>query len=114
MTTALHLSEAAFQRQIVELAELQGWHVWFDPPPLPCRNCGAVTVDPRRRGYPDLEILRGAVMLRLELKSEKGRARDEQKAYIGRLKLVQQVYADIVRPADFDSVADVLKARALW
>jgi predicted type IV restriction endonuclease len=90
--------EADFQEQVVDLAESLGWKVWHDQDSR--RN---------RAGLPDLELLRGATMLRLELKTEKGIVSDAQEAYINRLKLVRFVVADVVRPSHWDELVDVLR-----
>lgn len=91
-------TEGEFQRQVIELAESLGWTVRHN-------------ADSRRTqaGEPDLELLRGATMLRLELKSEKGVVRPAQQFYIDRLRLVKFVYAEIVRPRDFDALKDTLE-----
>ena len=94
-------SEAAFQAQVVELAEALGWHAYH-------------THDSRRSnpGCPDLELLRGATMLRLELKTEKGAVSDAQQAYIDRLKQIKFVYADVVRPSHWEQLVGALKGAA--
>jgi hypothetical protein len=97
----LALSEADWQAQIVELAEPLGWHVWHDNDSR--RN---------RAGLPDLELLRGATMLRLELKTDKGTVSDAQQAYIDRLKQVKFVYAAVARPRHWDEIAETLKGAA--
>lgn len=93
--------EDDFQAQIVQLAEDCGWLVWHDN-------------DSRRNdaGLPDLLLIRGAVLLFLEVKTEKGKVSPAQEAFIGRLKQVKYVEADIVRPRHFEQVAAVLRSRA--
>lgn len=92
-------TEANFQRVIVEIAEANGWWVYH-------------VYDSRRSnpGFPDLLLLRGATMLLLECKSEKGKASPEQEAVIQRLKQVKYVEADIVRPRHADQIAAVLRS----
>lgn len=90
--------EADFQAQVIELAESLGWACWHDNDSR--RN---------RAGLPDLELLRGATMLRLELKTEKGIVSLAQQAYIDRLNLVRFVMADIVRPQHLDQLVDTLR-----
>ncbi len=94
-------SEADFQAQIVDLAELNGWWTWHDN-------------DSRRNkaGFLDLFILRGAVLLCLEVKTEKGDISPKQQELVDKLKLVRIVQADIVRPRHWDQVVAVLTARA--
>ncbi len=93
--------EKDYQAQIVEAAELEGWHVFH-------------VYDSRRSapGNPDLELIRGATMLRLEVKSEKGKVKLPQQAYIDRLNQVKYVVADVVRPSHWDQVLDTLKRAA--
>ena len=92
-------TEAQYQKQIVDLAEACGWLVWHD-------------FDPRRNpaGLPDLLLVRGPVLLFLEVKTEKGKVRPEQEAFIGRLKQVKRVSADVVRPRHWDQLAEVLRS----
>jgi hypothetical protein len=91
-------THAEFQAAVVELAESLGWKVYH-------------TYDSRRsnRGWPDLALVRGATMLFLELKTEKGTASDEQEAWIVRLKNVKFVHADVVRPSHWDQLVDILQ-----
>ena len=90
---------AQYQKQIVDLAEACGWLVWHDN-------------DPRRNsaGLPDLLMVRGPVLLFLEVKTEKGKVRPEQEAFIGRLKQVRYVNAEGVRPRDWEQIAAVLRS----
>ena len=92
-------TEAQYQKQIVDLAEACGWLVWHDN-------------DPRRNsaGLPDLLMVRGPVLLFLEVKTEKGKVRPEQEAFIGRLKQVKYVHADVVRPRHWEQIAAVLRS----
>ncbi len=95
------ISEKAFQAQIVDAATRLGWHVFH-------------VYDSRRSstGFPDLELIRGATMLRLEVKAEKGVVSADQQAYIDRLNQVKYVVADVVRPSHWDEVLDTLKRAA--
>ena len=92
-------TEAQYQKQIVDLAEACGWLVWHDN-------------DPRRNsaGLPDLLMVRGPVLLFIEVKTEKGKVSPEQEAFIGRLKQVKYVHADVVRPRHFEQIAQVLRS----
>lgn len=97
----LVISEAQWQTQVIELAEALGWHAYH-------------THDSRRSnpGCPDLELLRGATMLRLELKTEDGKVSGAQQAYIDRLKQIKFVHAAIARPRHWDEIAETLKGAA--
>ncbi len=91
--------EAAFQKQIVDLAELCGWWAWHVP-------------DSRRMnaGLLDLFLLRPPELLLWEVKTERGRVRPEQQAVIDALRQVEHVSTGIVRPSDWLSVEAVLRA----
>ena len=64
-------TEAQFQRTVTEYAALTGW-LWYH------------THDSRRShaGFPDLCLVRGDRLIFAELKSERGRVRLEQEAWL--------------------------------
>lgn len=95
------LSEKDFQQQIVDLARTMGWRVFH-------------VFDSRRSdpGFPDLVLVRGPVLLFLELKSERGRIQPEQAEWIAALKKAKIVEADIVRPNAWAQIEAVLTSRA--
>jgi Holliday junction resolvase len=95
------MSEAEYQAQIIALAVAQGWRVYH-------------THDSRRShaGWPDLICVRGAVLLALEVKAEKGKATLEQEQWIAALKQVKYVDAAIVKPSNWNDVEKVLTAKA--
>lgn len=70
-------SEAAFQQQVLNLAELYGWRAYH-------------THNSRRSqpGFPDLVLIRGPELIFAELKTDKGRLRPEQEAWIAELERV--------------------------
>lgn len=95
------MTEEEWQAQVLELARAQGWLCYH-------------TRDSRRSepGFPDLVMVRGAQLIFLELKSHKGTAASvEQKEWMGRLKQVRYVHADIARPKDWPEIETALKAR---
>ncbi len=94
------VSEKDFMQQIVKLARTTGWLVFH-------------TYDARRSepGFPDLVMVRGAQLIFLEVKSYKGTTSVEQKEWMGRLRQVKYVHADVARPADWLDIEAVLKAR---
>lgn len=71
------LAEAAFQRQVEQLAAFYGWRTYH-------------THDSRRSaaGFPDLVLVRGPELLFAELKTASGRVRPEQEAWIDALGYV--------------------------
>ncbi len=95
------MKEREFQAQVVELARAQNWIVYH-------------TADSRRSnpGWPDLVLVRGPIMLCLELKTAKGRISASQMAWIEALKKVRIVHADIARPANWPDIERALTSRA--
>lgn len=82
-----HITEAAMQAALIEAARLNGWLVYH-------------TFDSRRSdpGWPDLALVRDDVLHLFELKSQRGRVKPEQAAWIAALERVMLVLPAIVRP----------------
>ena len=97
------MSEAEFQKQIVELAQLRGWRVFHDH-------------DSRRNaaGLPDLILVRSGRLIFAELKSEKGRVSEQQLDWLRDLDEVAEsslgkVLVDVWRPADWTTIEEELR-----
>ena len=98
------MNEAQFQKQVVDLAHYQGWHVFH-------------TYDSRRStgsGFPDLVLVRGGEFLPIfaELKTSKGQLSAVQKTW--RKVLEQCPGADyrLWRPEDWPEIEATLNRRA--
>lgn len=91
------MTEAQFQRAIVDLARDCGWLVQHAQP---TRSKNGKWLTSGAAGFPDLVLLRPPELLFLELKSASGDATAKQKQWISRLQRVPGVDAYIVRPAD--------------
>jgi hypothetical protein len=92
------LSEAQFQRQVIQLAALLGYRVYH-------------THDSRRSaaGFPDLVLVhpkRGTVFA--ELKTDTGKVKPEQAEWLADLQAAGQ-RAYLWRPADFDQITTILR-----
>ena len=79
------LSETDFQRQIIDLARLQGWLVHHSRPAQNRRSQWATPIQ-GDKGFPDLVLARAGRIIFAELKSEKGRLTVGQKAWIDQLR----------------------------
>lgn len=94
------LSERDFQRQVVELAKICGWRVYH-----PFLSKWS------ERGFPDLTMVRArdGRLIFAELKTNKGRLTSDQAEWQNCLgTTAAEVY--VWRPADFESIADILGA----
>ena len=89
----MKLSEKDFQRQVIELAELNGFLVYH-------------THDSRKsaKGFPDLVMARTERVVFAELKTEKGLVSREQWLWLAALP-----NAYVWRPSDWDSIVKVLR-----
>jgi hypothetical protein len=91
-------SEAHFQSRVIRLAQLLGWKVFhlLDPIGSPA-------------GFPDLLLRRPPRLLWCELKSEHGRVRPQQTAFLADLRACGQE-AYVWRPRDFPEIQRTLGA----
>lgn len=112
----MKITEAAFQQQVLDLAALGGWRVAHFRPAQTARGWRtAVAAD--GAGFPDLVLVRGPELIFAELKTEKGRLRAEQEAWLSDLQAVASglraagepappavVDVYVWRPSDFDEI----------
>lgn len=100
------LSEAAFQKQVIQLAQTYGWHVaHFKTAPTQAGRW-ATPVAADGKGFPDLVLVRERVIY-AELKSLKGKLRMEQAVWLAKLSEAgSEVY--VWKPEDLDVIQDVL------
>ena len=104
-------SEADFQRQVVEYAQLRGWRVAAIRRVAVRRPNGSVYHETPMaadgNGWPDLYLVRGGQAIAAELKSDTGRASPEQLAWLGFLEAAG-VAVYLWRPKDWDELTEVL------
>ena len=103
------VTEAAFQRQVIDLAKLCGWRVAHFRPAMNRRGVWATQMqgDP---GFPDLVLAREGRVIFAELKSERGKMTPDQQAWrwalgAGRVGCTAYVW----RPADWPRIEEVLR-----
>ncbi len=99
---AARVTERQFQTQVVQLAHLSGWRCYH-------------THDSRRSapGFPDLVLVRTPRLVFAELKSENGRIRPEQQAWLEVLQQVERApEAYLWRPGDFGDIQSTLRKGA--
>jgi hypothetical protein len=100
------LTEADFQKRVVQYAQRRLWLVAHFPRANPeGRWRTAVAAD--AKGYPDLTMARDDRLVVAELKGAKGRLRPEQERWIERLgRTGVEVY--VWKPADWDEIVALL------
>lgn len=108
MTTAVRLSEEAWQSRVTDLLDLRGW-LWFHCRPARTTKGWRTPVSgPLGKGWPDIVAVRDDRLAVLELKSVKGRVSAEQRMVIDALARVPGVTAMVARPSDWDRIQEVL------
>lgn len=89
------MTEAELQQLLTDAAHMHGWLVFHDH-------------DSRRnaRGFPDLVMVHGQRrrVLFLELKSDTGRLRPEQREWMAALDQCDTIGSAVVRPGDADQI----------
>lgn len=103
------MTEAAFQQQVTDLAELTGW-AWAHFRPAMTSNGWRTPVSgPIGAGFPDLVLVRARDkrLIFAELKAARGPLSEVQESTLATLREVAEVH--VWRPADFDAIAEVLR-----
>ena len=112
------MTEAEFQAQVKDLAELCGWrYTHFNtsmrmvrPTDGPARMVG----DKDASGFPDLVLVRPPRIIFAELKTETGKLQQAQADYLTLLQAVAReapgfMEVAIWRPSDWDTIMEVLR-----
>jgi hypothetical protein len=108
MTTGPHATEAQFQRQIVELAELCGWRTNHVFRSASSRAGGGWRTATTCVGWPDLCIWRPDQFLAIEIKTGKGRLTAEQRDVLATLRAAR-IDARCWRPSDWPEIERTLR-----
>lgn len=103
---ALPMTEAQFQRRVVELGKLFDWHVHHARPAMTGR--GWRTPIQGHAGWPDLALAKRGRLVLAELKAEAGQVRPEQREWLAILGTVPGVEVYCWRPSDWPTVLRVI------
>lgn len=92
------VTEADFQREVVQAAGLLGWRVFH-------------AFDSRKSapGFPDLVMARGSRLIMAELKRENGRVTADQQAWLDDLARVTTLDTFLWRPSNWAEVEAALR-----
>ncbi len=109
-TTAGKLTEAAFQRMVIDLAKLYGWRVAHFRPGMNRRGDWQTAVAGDGAGFPDLIMCRGNRCIVAELKTDKvsAKATPEQREWLEAFRAAG-IYADIWRPEQWNKIVEILR-----
>lgn len=107
------ISEAAFQRTVIEMAHLYGWRAHHTRPARTAK--GWRTPIEGDAGFQDLVLAREGLVLFAELKAERGKLTVEQEAW--RLAIngpptlsgPRYCWAYIWRPSDIEEIEQILR-----
>lgn len=93
----LKQNEKGFQSAVIQLARLYGWRCYH-------------THDSRHsaKGFPDLTLVRGVRCIMAELKTNIGRATEDQKVWLRDLSEVPGIEAALWRPRDWPMLEAML------
>lgn len=112
------VSEKAFQRAVIDLAQTLGWGVAHFHDSRRQVRPGVHVGDRSAAGFPGLVMIRHGRLLFVELKAEKGKLRPTQEHWIEALREAEsdcagRVLVRVWRPSDWDSgeIATVLARR---
>ena len=101
------ISEEQFQKQVIQYAKLRGWRVAHFRPAMTKSGRWVTAVQADGAGFPDLVLVRGDVVLWMELKAEKGKLSPEQQAWFDALMAArQEVY--VFKPSHWSVIETVL------
>jgi hypothetical protein len=107
VTGPVSVTEAYFQRAVIEAAQLLGWRVAHFRPAR-TRRGWRTPIAADGAGFPDLIAVRGSRLIAAELKSDRGRLRPEQAHWLEALAAAG-AEAHTWRPADWAAIAKVLR-----
>lgn len=113
MTAAIHITEAAWQEQVTDLARLLGWQ-WLHVRRSLGRRGGKQgwQTTTNIKGWPDLFLWHPVHgFAALELKSQKGNPTTEQLAVLRDLSYAG-ARTMVARPSDIDAVQALLRGQA--
>lgn len=103
-TKNIEISEASWQKMVIQLAVSKGWKYYHPPDNIPNKAGKRQYVV---AGYPDLTLVKDNRLLFIELKRNLGKTTKEQVEWLEALKKAgAEVY--VWRPKDYNEVVQVL------
>lgn len=100
------LTEAQFQQQVTQLAELYGWQWAHFRPAMTKYGWRTSVSGPLGAGFPDLILAKGERLLFVELKASRRKVSGLQDVVLGVLSKCAEVY--VWRPEQWEEVMEAL------
>jgi len=104
------VSEAQFQRQVIQLAQMTGWKVAHFRPAQNARGDWRTPVAADGKGFPDLVLTRETVLF-VELKTDTGRLTPDQEAWRQAAQAAGATH-HVWRPRDWPAIESTLQRRS--
>jgi hypothetical protein len=101
--------EDEFTKQVIELFQISDWLVAHFRPARTSSGNWITAVQGDGKGFPDLVAVKGNRVIFAELKSAKGKVREEQWRWIRRLADSKRVEVYIWHPEDWEKIVEILK-----
>jgi len=100
------VTEAGFQKTVLEFAKLHGWRTAHFRPAKTAKGW-RTAVSGDGKGFPDLVLVRGTRLLFVELKMWRNTPSSEQESW---LRTLRQTFAEVYLwyPSDWDQIETVL------
>jgi hypothetical protein len=102
------ITEDQFLGQVLQLARIFKWRTAHFRPAKTAHGW-RTAVQGDGKGFPDLVLTRPTRVVFAELKAAKGKLRPEQTEWIDALTACPGVETHVWRPADLDTIADILR-----
>jgi hypothetical protein len=107
-----HADEASFMACVLEVARLAGWRSLHIRPARRADGSWRTPIGGDGKGWPDLTLVRPPRLLFVELKSERGKLRAEQRDWLDTLRLLPQAEVHVWTPAEWEELVRVLTGSA--
>ena len=101
------ITEADFQKQVTDLAELLHWQWAHFRPAETSKGWRTPVSGPLGKGFPDLVLVKGPRLIFAELKRDGGKVTADQLDVLAVFADAAETY--VWRPADFDEIQSALQ-----
>jgi hypothetical protein len=105
------VDEQSFQAAVVEVARLAGWRTLHIRPARGADGSWRTPIGGDGKGWPDLTLVRPPRLLFVELKSETGTLRPEQREWLDVLRRLPQAEVFLWTPDDWGTLCEILTGK---